>query len=126
MGIFTKKPLNPPRVSIVKGVVVRIANTPYTYIDGDKDRPSLGLLCMLGNLEIPIYVDTDPARNAHARYIQAGDFIDVRKTVEDTENGEKTSYTLERNVSLIEDCNDRREKLLEVLQYLANEKKKNV
>lgn len=117
MGIFNKKPDNPPRVSIVKGVVVRIANTPYTYIDNDRDRPSLGLLCMLGNLDVPIYVDTDPARNAHARYIQAGDFIDVRKTVEDTDKGEKISYTLERNVSLIEDCTEQKEKLMDALQF---------
>lgn len=116
MSIFAKKTSNPPRVSIVKGVVVRIANTPYSYINDDRDRPSLGLLCMLGNLDVPIYVDTDPARNAHARYIQAGDFIDVRKTVTETEQGEKTSYTLERNVSLIEDCNVRKEMLLEALQ----------
>jgi hypothetical protein len=117
MKLFSKSDIPKPVVVLLKGIVARIPNTPYTYFDAETDRkrPSLGLLCMVANSDAPIYVDTDPKHSMHARYVMAGDFVDIRKTVTSDKNGETIVHALERNVSLIEDCKRQLAILREVL-----------
>lgn len=116
MKLFDRVDIPPPAAFLLKGVVVRLPNTPYKFVESDHDRPSLGLLCMVASSEAPIYVDTDPKQHAHARYVIQGDFVDIRKTVTSHKDGKTTTvYTLEKNVSLHDDCIRQRGILMGVL-----------
>jgi hypothetical protein len=115
MKFFEKVDIPPPAAFLLKGVVVRLPNTPYKFVESDPDRPSLGLLCMVASSEAPVYVDTDPKQHAHARYVIQGDFVDIRKTVTYSKEGQTVAYTLERNVSLHDDCIRQRGILMGVL-----------
>ena len=87
--------------SIVKAIVVRT-----DYRDG-----KFNVLCMLGTDSKPVNILTDKL------FYRDGDFVEIKRTLTKTKEGDivKIEYTLERNVSLVDECTDKKELLLNAL-----------
>ena len=99
MSIFTQ---DETKETLVKAIVVRVDKLENELYE---------VLCMLGNSDTPLFIQTS------RKYIRDGDYIEIRKIIVQGKDSAilNTTYEIEKNVSLADECRYRKQELLEVL-----------